>query len=84
MVASFSSPVTSTLCFEAFLRLLSTSSSSNFFLFIEREELRRGVPRPCREIGAGGFELRAACRGIDTEGFGKVVGGKEAIGYLHT
>ena len=60
LLTSFSSPVTSTLCLETFLRLLSTSSSSNFFRFIEREELRRGVPRPCREIGFGEFVLLPA------------------------
>ena len=78
-MTSFSNPVTSTRCFEAFLRLLSTSSSSNFFLLIERDELRRGVPRPCREIGPPGVELRPEGRGIDIVGLGNVVGGKEAI-----
>ena len=79
LLTSFSNPVISTLCLEAFLRLLSTSSSSNFFLFIERDELRRGVPRPCLEIGAPGFVVRPDGRGTGTGGLGRVVGGKEAI-----
>ena len=53
----------SPLCLDAFLRLLSTSSSSNFFLLMEREELRRGVLRPARPAG----------RGMGAGGFGKVV-----------
>ena len=79
LLTSFSNPVISTLCLEAFLRLLSTSSSSNFFLFMERDELRRGVPRPCLEIGAAGFVVRPDGRGTGTGGLGRVVGGKEAI-----
>ena len=79
LLTSFSNPVMSTLCLEAFLRLLSTSSSSNFFLFMERDELRRGVPRPCLEIGAAGFVVRPDGRGTGTGGLGIVVGGKEAI-----
>ena len=79
LLTSFSNPVMSTLCLEAFLRLLSTSSSSNFFLFIDRDELRRGVPRPCLEIGAAGFVVRPDGRGTGTGGLGRVVGGKEAI-----
>ena len=79
LLTSFSNPVMSTLCLEAFLRLLSTSSSSNFFLFMERDELRRGVPRPCLEIGPTGFVVRPDGRGTGTGGLGRVVGGKEAI-----
>ena len=79
LLTSFSNPVISTLCLEAFLRLLSTSSSSNFFLFMERDELRRGVPRPCLEIGAAGFVVRPDGRGTGTGRLGRVVGGKEAI-----
>ena len=79
LLTSFSNPVMSTLCLEAFLRLLSTSSSSNFFLFMERDELRRGVPRPCLEIGAPGFVVRPDGRGTGTGGLGRVVGGKEVI-----
>ena len=79
LLTSFSNPVISTLCLEAFLRLLSTSSSSNFFLFIEREELRRGVPRPCRAIGPAAFVLRPVGREMVAGGFGKDVVGKEAI-----
>ena len=69
---SFSNPGTSPLCFDAFLRLLSTSSSSNFFLLMEREELRRGVLRPARPAG----------REMGAGGFGKVVGGKDDIVLL--
>ena len=46
---------------------------------MERDELRRGVPRPCLEIGAAGFVVRPDGRGIGTGGLGRVVGGKEAI-----
>lgn len=66
---SFSNPGTSPLCFDAFFRLLSTSSSSNFFLLIEREELRRGVLRPARPAG----------REMGAGGVGKVLGGKDDI-----
>ena len=66
---SFSNPGTSPLCFDAFFRLLSTSSSSNFFLLIEREELRRGVLRPARPAG----------REMGAGGVGNVLGGKDDI-----
>ena len=46
---------------------------------MERDELRRGVPRPCLEIGAAGFVVRPDGRGTGTGGLGIVVGGKEAI-----
>lgn len=46
---------------------------------MERDELRRGVPRPCLEIGAAGFVVRPDGRGTGTGGLGRVVGGKEAI-----
>ena len=49
---------------------------------MERDELRRGVPRPCLEIGAPGFALRPDGRAMGAGGFGKVVGGKEAMSYL--
>ena len=69
---SFSNPGTSPLCLEAFLRLLSTSSSSNFFRLMEREELRRGVLRPARPAG----------REMGTGVLGKVLGGKDDIVLL--
>ena len=46
---------------------------------MERDELRRGVPRPCLEIGAAGFVVRPDGRGTGTGRLGRVVGGKEAI-----
>ena len=46
---------------------------------MERDELRRGVPRPCLEIGAAGFVVRPDGRGTGTGGLGRVVGGKDAI-----